>query len=121
MIARKFSLAISTAVLMAGTAFAQGNLVEVRDNVQVVPFNAIADEVDDWDVYDASGTEIGDVEDVVGTDKNTPTALVVDFKSKSAYGDRDVVIPLDQFSLQGNRLILNADAAAVAQMPAWDD
>ncbi|HUH48618.1 MAG TPA: PRC-barrel domain-containing protein [Mycoplana sp.] len=121
MTARKLSLALAAAALMAGTAFAQGALVEVKDSVQVVPFNATADEVDDWDVYDASGTEIGDVEDVVGTDANTPTALVVDFKSKSAYGDRDVVIPLDQFSLQGNRLILNADAATVGQMPTWDD
>lgn len=121
MTARKLSLALAATVLMAGTAFAQGALVEVKDSTQVVPFNATADEVDDWDVYDASGKEVGDVEDVVGTDGNTPTALVVDFDKKSAYGNRDVVIPLDQFSLQDNKLVLNADVEAVGQMPTWDD
>ena len=84
-------------------------------------FPAIADDVDDWDVYDAQGTEIGEVDEVVGTDVNTPTALVVDFEGNGGYADRDVVIPLDLFTQENGRLVLNADPAAVSQMPTWDD
>lgn len=121
MIVRKFALALAAGTLFAGAALAQGALVEVSNNVQVPQFTAIADDVDDWDVYDAQGTEIGEVDEVVGTDANTPTALVVDFDGNSGYTDRDVVIPLDQFTQQDGRLVLNADASAVGQMPEWNN
>lgn len=121
MFVRKLSLALAATGLMAGVAFAQGAWVEVSDNVQVAPFNATADQVDDWDVYDATGTEIGEVDEVVGPDANTATALVVDFEGNGGYADRDVIIPLDQFTLDGNRLLLNADAAAVTEMETWND
>jgi len=121
MIAGKFRLVLAASTLIAGSAFAQGALVEVDDNVQVPPFAAVADDVDDWDVYDATGTEIGEVEEVVGTGRDTPTALVVDFEGNGGYADRDVVIPLDRFGRENGRLVLNADPAAVGGMPTWND
>jgi len=118
---RKFYFALAAGTLMAGAANAQGTLVEIPDNVQVAPFSATADDVDDWDVYNSDGVEIGEVEEVVGSDANTPTALVVDFDGDGGYPDRDIVIPLDQFTQQDGRLILNADAATVGAMPDWRD
>lgn len=118
---RKFYLALAAGTLMAGSAYAQGVLVKVGDDVQVAPLTATADDVDDWDVFNSEGVEIGEVEEVVGTDANTPTALVVDFDGTAGHTDRDVVIPLDQFTQQNGRLVLNADAAAVGQMPDWHD
>lgn len=118
---RKFYLALAAGTLMASAAHAQGALVEVGDSVQVAPFTATANDVDDWDVYNSEGVEVGEVEEVVGTDANTPTALVVDFDGDGDYPDRDVVVPLDQFTQQNGRLILNADAAAVGEMPVWRD
>ena len=107
--------------LMTGAAMAQTVWVEVGGNVHVAPFGAMADQVDDWDVYDASGVEIGEVEEVVGPDAGTPTALVVDFEGKNGYADRDVVIPLDQFTRANNRLTLDASAEAVGAMETWND
>ena len=121
MIVRKFALALAAGAFLAGSALAQDRLVEVGDSVEVVPFGANADTVDDWDVFDTNGVEIGEVEDVVGTDASTPTALVVDFEGNAGYPDRDIVIPLDQFSFENNRLVLNADADAVRELPEWDD
>lgn len=118
---RTFYIALAAGASMAGTAFAQGALVKVGDNTEVSPFSAIADDVDDWDVYNSDGVEIGEVEDVVGTDANTPTALVVDFDGNGGYPDRDIVVPLDRFTQQDGRLILNADAAAIREMPDWRD
>lgn len=108
-------------LMIGGAATAQTAWVEVRDNAHVAAFGAIADQVDDWDVYDASGTEIGEVEEVVGPDAATPTALVIDFEGKAGYADRDVVIPLDQFTRENNRLTLNASPEAVGAMEAWKD
>lgn len=112
---------LATLLAFSGAAFAQAQLVEISDTVMVEPFNANADTVDDWDVVAADGTKIGEVEDVLGTDAQTPTALAVDFEGDGGYADRDVVITLDHFTLSDGRLVLNADAAAVQPMPEWND
>lgn len=119
---KTLSATVIAASLAAGTAYAQQSFVEIEDNVMVQPFNANADTVEDWDVYSPAGVEIADVEDVIGTDAQSPTALVVDFDDNAGFGDRDdVIVPLDQFSWQDNRLVLNADAAAVSAMAVWND
>jgi hypothetical protein len=119
---KTLSATVIAAALAAGTAYAQQSYVEIDDNVMVQPLNANADTVEDWDVYSPAGVEIADVEDVIGTDAQSPTALVVDFDDNAGFGDRDdVIVPLDQFSWQDNRLVLNADAAAVSAMPVWND
>ncbi len=121
MLYRKLLPGIVAGCLMTGGAFAQTALVEIDDDVQVAGFEANADTVDDWDVFDASGAQIGEVEDVVGTDARTPTALVVDFDGKAGYADRDVVIPLGEFARENGRLVLNAAPDAVGGMPTWND
>lgn len=115
------AIALASLMAFSGTAFAQAHLVEIADSVMVEPFGANADTVDDWDVYAADGTEIGEVDEVLGSDPQTPTALAVDFEGNGGYADRDVVVPLDQFTPSGNRLVLNADPAAVQAMPDWND
>lgn len=112
---------VAGCLMAGGAAMAQTALVEVNDNVHVAAFGAIADQVDDWDVHDASGVEIGEVEEVVGPDADTPTALVVDFDGNAGYADRDVVIPLDQFTRENDRLTLNASPDAVGGMETWND
>lgn len=106
---------------IAGPASAQATLVEIADSVMVEPFAANADTVDDWDVHDAAGTKIGEVDEVLGTDANTPTALAIDFEGTGGYADRDVVIPLDQFTLTEGRLVLGSTAEAVGALPTWND
>ena len=118
---RKLLLGIVAGGLLTGGAFAQTAWVEIDDEVRVPAFDARADDVDDWDVYDAAGTEIGEVEEVVGPDRQTPAALVVDFEGNAGYADRDVVIPLDQFTRQNDRLVLNAAPDAVGGMETWND
>lgn len=121
MFAKKLSVALIASGLLAGTAMAQTAWVEIDDdNVQVAEFDASVDQVEDWDVYSA-GAKVGEVEEVLGTDATTPTALVVDFDGSGGFEDRDVVIALDQFSWENNQLVLNADAATVAGFEAWND
>jgi hypothetical protein len=123
MTSKTFTIAagLISASLLGTAAFAQTAWVEVDDQAMVAPFDANADTVDDWDVHAADGTKIGDIEEVLGTDAQTATALVVDFDGKGGYQDRDVVIPLDQFTWSDNRLVLNADVAAVDAMEVYND
>jgi hypothetical protein len=120
MFAKTVTLAFVSSALLAGSAFAQTAWVEIEGNVQVPELNATVDQIDDWDVY-AGGEKVGEVEEVVGTQAGTATALVVDFEGNGGFVDQDVVIPLDQFTWENNQLVLNADAAAVGSMEIWND
>jgi hypothetical protein len=114
-------LMLALTLAVASPAGAQSRFVEVDDATIVQPFGQAADTVDNWDVYSATGGVVGDVEDVLGPDRATATALGVDFDGKEGYADRDVIVPLDQFVWQDGRLVLNATSEAVGQMQGWDD
>lgn len=114
-------VAAAAFALVAGPALAQQTtMVEVADETMVAGLNMEADDVDDLDVYASNGIEIGDVEEVVGPDRDTAEGLVVDFDD-SAYGEEDRIVPIDQFSMSDDRVVINADAAAISAMPTWDD
>lgn len=116
----KHALFLATA-LATGGAFAQGTWIEIEDSVQVPAFSASVDQVEDLDVHNASGTKIGEVDEVLGTDASTAAAVVVEFEAGGAYPKEEMVVPLDQLSWENNRLILNVDAEGVSAMEIWND
>ena len=110
------------AVAFGGVAFAQTAWVEIDDDVVVAPLNKEADDVEDWDVIGSDGAKLGEVEEVIGTQAGTASALVVEFEDGSIFDrDREVIVPLDQFSFADDKLTLNADAAAVGTMELYKD
>ena len=116
------ALLLGGSLLAAGAAGAQTpQLVEVPDATIVQPFNIAAGLLDDIYVYTAEGVEIGDVEEIVGSDANTPTHLAVDFSDRAGYADRDVLVPVEAFRLDANRLIISLTPQEVAALPTWDD
>ena len=98
---------------LAGSALAQtAALVDIDDSFVVQPWNMSVDAIDDMNVLGAGGTKVGEVEEVLGTDASTPTALVVDFDDNSTYGDDDRIIPLDQFTPGANGLTAPASCGS---------
>lgn len=118
-------LAFSSLVLglaLTGSALAQTAWVEIEDDVMISAFSQNANAVEDWDVVGPDGAKIGEVEEVIGTQAGTASALVVEFEDGSLFDrDREVVVPLDQFSFADNKLTLNADSAAVEAMELYED
>lgn len=121
-IASTFAAVPLATVSHAQTSTATGPaLVELDDGVTVAALGMSVDRIDDMDVH-FDGRKVGEVEEVLGTAPGTATALTVDFDDNAGFGDRDdVIVPLDRFRLDNGRLVLSADAAAVAQMPVWND
>jgi sporulation protein YlmC with PRC-barrel domain len=114
--------AFAIAVALPATAAAQTTWVEIADQATVAPLSRSVDQVDDMDVYDASGKKIGEIEEVLGQNADTASALTVDFDDDAEYGGRDnVIVPLEMFQLDGERLILSADAEAMSSMEVWED
>lgn len=120
---RSTLVVMAIAPAIAGGACAQANpWVEIADNVTVAEFGQTVDAIDDWNVLGPGGNTIGEVEEVVGAQAGTATALTVDFDDRAGFGNRDdVVIPLSQFTFLDNRLTLTADAAAIGRMEVYND
>ncbi|MDX3924295.1 MAG: PRC-barrel domain-containing protein [Shinella sp.] len=115
---------LTTAMLLAASAvFAQTSAwVEVDDDrLMVSAIGATVDEVEDMRVYDAGGQEIGEVEEVLGTARDRPTALSVEADDYLGRDGDDVVIALDQLKLEGGRLTTILTKEQVAALPRWDD
>jgi len=62
-------------------------------------------ELEDMNVYNARDNQLGEVEDVL-IGPNNQTYLVVGFGGFLGLGERRVVLPLDRFQLQNDRLIV---------------
>lgn len=115
-------LAAALATTLGTAAHAQTALVEIPDATIVQPFGIAAGLLDDVDVYTSSGVEVGDVEEIVGTDVNTPTHLVVDFDDNAGFPDRDdVIVPIDAFTLDANRLVISLEPGEIGALPIWND
>ena len=119
---KTLSLSLALGLCLGGGALAQTTWVEIADGVMISAFGQNADTVEDWDVVGPDGAKIGEVEEIVGTEAGTASALVVEFEDGSIFDkEREVVVPLDQFSFADNKLTLSADAAAVGAMEAYKD
>ncbi|PZO72900.1 MAG: hypothetical protein DI629_20515 [Mesorhizobium amorphae] len=115
-------LAAGFAAAMGGSALAQNAaLVELEDNFVVQPWNVSVDALEDADVFGPGGAKIGEVDEVLGTDAATPTALVVDFEDNSNYGRDDRVIPLDQFGWAENKITLTTNPGDISNFPVHTD
>lgn len=110
--------AAALAGTVATSAMAQTTLLNIADNVIVEPFGIAAGLLDDIDIYTPAGVEIGDVERVIGSDAQTATHLVVDFDDDGGFPDRDdVIVPLDAFTLDANRLVTELTPEEVLSLP----
>lgn len=113
---------LATGLLGATGAFAQtAALVEVADATMIPMINANADKLEDLDIHDAAGQKIGEIEEVLGPDAATPSAVAVDFDDKAGFGREDRVVPLQSLTLDGVKLTLSADAATVGSLPVYND
>lgn len=118
---RSILLGSCLALAAVGVASAQTPWVEIDDQIVVAPFALSADAIDDMDIVDAAGKKIGEVEDVVGPNRNEATAVVIDLDTMSGLidGDKDIVVPLA--GVHGKALRLLGDAATIRGYQIYQD
>jgi hypothetical protein len=119
---RRTSL-IAAAVLFSTAAYAQTpaapQLIELDDDQDSVSvLGSTIDEVEDMELFDAQGTKLGEVEEVLGVDAGSATALAIDLEGSD---DNDVVVELSNVVLQDNRLVSNLTIDQLRVLPVWND
>ena len=112
------ALACSLAALTA-PASAQ-TLSEVEDESVMIPsLNLSVDAVEDMDVVDANGTEIGEVDDVL-MEGGEITSIAVEIDGSGVIVDKSVVMPIANLSVSGENLVTNMTKDQIDALPEWD-
>ena len=125
---RNILLAATVAVTAAlpAAAWAQGTQAvgyrEAEDDRAVVqPFNRTVDEIEDMNVYGAGGKKIGEVDEVLVDASGKIGAVSVESGGFLGIGDEEVVVMLDQLSLEGDRFNTSLTKDQLLALPRWKD
>ncbi len=100
------------------------NMVELDDDFVLPTLNLPVDALDDYELVDRNGTYVGEVEEVIGPDANTATAIVVEFDGPGWFlTDDDVerVVDIGKFSIEGDRLVIDIVADDAIKLPVYKD
>ena len=116
---KRFVTTTTLIALLAPSAFAQQSYVDVADDARIEALNISVEDLDDKDVYDVGGREIGEVEEVLGSDERTPTAIVVDFNDHIVEHDR--IVQIADTALESDRLVIRLDQEALQELERYDE
>ena len=112
-----------TLALTAGASHAQqapSAMMEAEnDDVIVEPFGITIDQLDDYDVYGVGGEEIGEVDDVLVDQTGQPVALAIEVGGFLGVGGKEVIVPLEQISVQSERVILDMSREQIEALEEW--
>ena len=118
--------AFASALLMSTAALAQSDSlsswVEIEDDSVLIPeLNVTVDDLDDMDLYDLSGQEIGEVDDVLGPDAATATAVSIEIEQGFMKGDKEVILDVADLAIVDGRLVTDLTAAELDAMAPHED
>ena len=123
----RFLLPMSAAALLAvaGTVQAQqaaGGAVlreAADDDMMVPPFNKTVEELEDTDLVDQAGAEIGEVEQVLVGEDGQPAAITAEVGGFLGVGQKTVVIGLDRLQLKDDALMTALTKEELGAMRTW--
>jgi uncharacterized protein YrrD len=125
---KQLAVLAATALALAPLALAAQQSSDVTayqeaedDDMVVQPFNRTVDDIEDLDLKNADGDEIGEVEEVLIDAGGQPVAIAVEVGGFLGIGERDVVLGLDQVQLVDDDLVTSADKATIEGLPDWPD
>ena len=125
---KQLAVLAATALALAPLALAAQQSSDVTayqeaedDDMVVQPFNRTVDDIEDLDLKNADGDEIGEVEEVLIDASGQPVAIAVEVGGFLGIGEREVVLGLDQVQLVDDDLVTSADKATIEGLPDWPD
>lgn len=107
---------------VTSTSKAAQNYVEIEDDAVIVPaFNLSVDDIDDFDVFGATGEKVGEIDEVLADDSGAPMAVVIDLEDDLKMDEDDVILTLDQLDLVDGSFRIGLTHEDLSTLPKWDD
>ncbi|MET4698664.1 sporulation protein YlmC with PRC-barrel domain [Constrictibacter sp. MBR-5] len=117
---------VAVATALPAAASAQGTQAvgyrEAEDDRAIVqPFNRTVDEIEDMNVFGTGGEKIGEVDEVLVDSAGSIVAVAVESGGFLGIGDEEVVVMLDQLTLEGDRFSTGLTKDQLLALPRWKD
>lgn len=95
-------------------------LSEVDDDKKLVqPLGLSVDTVEEMDVYDANGNQIGEVDAVLQDKNGEIKGVAVEYGGFLGFGEKGAIVTLDQLKLKDGTLITELTEDQLSQQPEW--
>lgn len=118
---RHLAAAVLSAVALAAVPAAAQTYQAIDDEaLNVDPLNVTVGDLEDMDLLNASGEEIGEVEEVL-MEGGQIAGIAVEAGGFLGIGDKTVVVPLDQVTVEGDDLMTNLTEEEIEALPEWED
>lgn len=105
-----------------GTAPVGTFLREVDDDEPLRgPGNLTVRQMEDAIVYDANGKRIGEIEEVIANNRDEIVGVTVEVGGFLGIRDREVLVPIEQLTLQKGQFRTKLTADQLRALPTWDD
>ena len=89
------------------------------DDMMVQPFNMSVEDLEDVDLVDPAGEEIGEVEEVLVDANGQPAAITAEVGGFLGVGQKMVVIGLDRLQLKDDDLVILLSKEQLAGLQSW--
>lgn len=76
--------------------------------------------LDDMNVVTPAGDKIGEVEEVLMNASGQIVAVAVELGGFLGFGDRDVIVGLDQLRFESDRFVTTLTKEQLGALPKWD-
>lgn len=95
-------------------------LSEVDDDKKLVqPLGLSVDTVEEMDVYDANGNQIGEVDAVLQDKNGEIKGVAVEYGGFLGFGEKGAIVTFDQLKLKDGTLITELTEDQLSQQPEW--
>ncbi len=97
-------------------------LRELEEDNQTARWNNMTvDQLEDMDIVNADGDEIGEVEEVLADVDGNIVAITAEVGGFLGIGDKEVVVSLDEFELRDDELVTSLTKEQLEALPLWKD
>ncbi|WP_420392158.1 PRC-barrel domain-containing protein [Acuticoccus sp.] len=98
-------------------------LVEIDEDFVLPRLNLPVYALDDYDIVDRNGEDVGEIEKVLGPNENTATMIVVEFDGPGFLFDHDVprLVDLNDVTIEGDNLVIDIAEDEVRRLTVYED
>ena len=89
------------------------------DDLMVPPFNMSVEDLEDADLVDPAGAEIGEVEEVLVDANGKPAAITAEVGGFLGVGQKMAVIGLDRLQLKDGDLVILLSKEQLGSLQSW--
>ena len=115
------SMVVAAMLALSGSVYAQDAWTEIEDDDMLIePLGMTVDNLEDADLIDPTGENIGEVDDVLLGQDGSTMAVSLDVGGFLGIGEKNVVIPIDSLTMVEDGVSVDMTKDELEALPEYD-